>query len=69
MIENSIIKSVGLLITITVGVLIGTYGITVFFWRDKELRKFWLKVWLAIVGVISLAFWIILIFWENEHFK
>ncbi len=69
MIENSIFKSIGLLLSIAVGFFIGTYGITLFLLRDKELRKFWLKIWLAFSVNIIVLVWLILIFGENEHFK
>ncbi len=45
MVENSILKSVGLLALILIGVLTGTYEVAEFFLKEKEFRKFWLKVW------------------------
>jgi len=63
MIENSMIKSIGLLAIITVGVFIGTHEVAEFFLKEKEHRKYWLKVWLTISVIISIILWVILIFW------
>ena len=69
MIENSILKSIGLLVIIIGGVFVGTYEVASFFLQEKKHRKFWLKVWLALSIVVGILFWVILIFWENKHFK
>ena len=69
MIENSILKSIGLLVIIIGGVFVGTYEVASFFLQEKKHRKFWLKVWLALSIVTGILFWVILIFWENIHFK
>lgn len=60
MVENSTLKSIGLLIIITVGVFLGTYELAQFFLKEKEHRNFWLKFWLIASVVIGLIFWIIL---------
>jgi hypothetical protein len=62
-IEQPIIKSIGLLLAISVGVFIGTYEIAEFFLKESEFRKFWLKVWLVISGKIGVALWLLLLFW------
>jgi len=62
MVENSILKSVGLLALILIGVLTGTYEVAEFFLKEKEFRKFWLKVWLFVSVVIGVFFWLVLLF-------
>jgi phosphate/sulfate permease len=69
MMENSILKSIGLLVIIIGGVFVGTYEVVGFFLQEKKYRKFWLKVWLALSIAIGILFWVIIIFWENKHFK
>jgi len=63
------VKSLVLLITIMAGVYFVAFEIGIFFFRDKELRTFWLKVWFIGTGLIGVVLWLILTFWENEHFK
>jgi len=62
MVENSILKSVGPLALILIGVLTGTYEVAEFFLKEKEFRKFWLKVWLFVLVVIGVFFWLVLLF-------
>jgi predicted membrane protein len=69
MIEDSTLKSIGLLVIIIIGVFVGTYEVALFFLQENKYRKFWLKVWLMLSIVIGIFFWVILIFWENDHFK
>lgn len=66
---NSTIKLFGLLLIIIVGVFIWLgeiFGFSVF--KNKD-RWFWLKIWLTLSVIIGVLFWVILIFWENKHFK
>jgi hypothetical protein len=69
MIEDSTLKSIGLLIIIIIGVFVGTHEVAGFFLQGNKYRKFWQKVWLMLSIVIGISFWVILIFWENDHFK
>lgn len=57
------LESIGLLLLIFGGVMWVTYEVAEFFLRDKESRKFGLKIWLGIGGIISLFLWLVLIFW------
>lgn len=66
-IENSIIKSIVLLVIISVGVLIGTYEVAEFFLKEAKFRKFWLKVWFVVAGITGVVLWLILLFWENKE--
>lgn len=63
MLDYPIIKSIGLLVLILGGVLIGTHEVAKFFLEDKRFRKFWLKVWFVVAVIIGVILWIILIFW------
>ncbi len=57
------LESIGLLVVISIGVLVGTYEVAEFFLKEAEHRKFWLKVWLIASSLIGLAFWLLLLFW------
>lgn len=65
MLENSVIKSIGLLAVILVGVVFFTFEVAEFFLKEKEFRRFWLKIWLVVAGIISIFLWLILLFWEK----
>jgi uncharacterized membrane protein HdeD (DUF308 family) len=67
--ELPILKSIGLLVIIILGVFIGTHEVAEFFLKEKKHRKFWLKVWLVVSGIIGLAFWLILLLWGNDKFS
>ena len=62
--EIPAIKSIGLLIIISVGVLIGTYEVAEIFLKEAKFRKFWLKVWFIVSGILGVAFWLLLLFWS-----
>lgn len=64
MVENPIIKSVGILLVITAGVFIGSYEVAQFFLKEAEYRKFWLKIWLIISVVIGFVYGLFFSFGE-----
>ena len=61
MLETQVLKQIGLLLIISIGVLAGTYDLAQFFLKEAEHRKFWLKIWLIVSATIGVFFWFVLL--------
>ena len=59
------IAKLTLFLVILVGVLLGTYEVAEFFLKEKEFRKFWVKIWLTLSVPIAVFFWFVLIFYGS----